>query len=98
MTQQDLDPAMPWHAPDRAWTPLMWIIGAVAFALSAMVLAPLAPMASGASSSSSAAVATEPNVALADAAKAFADWSASLPASAASADRAAGRTTAAATH
>jgi hypothetical protein len=98
MTQQDLDPATPWHAPDRAWTPLMWLIGAVAFALSAMVLAPLTPLLSGASGGSSAVVATEPNVALADAAKAFAAWSTSPSASAPSAERIARRGSAPATH
>jgi hypothetical protein len=35
------DPDSYWHAPARAWTPLMWLIGAVGLALSLMALAPL---------------------------------------------------------
>lgn len=42
---QDLDPGARWHSPERAWAPLMWIIGAVVLALSAMLVAPLVPLA-----------------------------------------------------
>ena len=42
---QDFDPIAPWHSPDRAWAPLMWIIGGVVLALSAMLVAPLVPLA-----------------------------------------------------
>ena len=42
---QDVDPSAPWHSPDRAWAPLMWIIGGVVFALSVMLVAPLLPLA-----------------------------------------------------
>ena len=42
---QDFDPGAPWHSPERAWAPLMWIIGGVAFALSVMLVAPLLPLA-----------------------------------------------------
>lgn len=42
---QDFDPSAAWHSPDRAWTPLMWIIGGVVLALSAMLVAPLVPLA-----------------------------------------------------
>jgi hypothetical protein len=45
MNEQDFDPSAPWHSPERAWAPLMWIIGGVAFALSAMLVAPLLPLA-----------------------------------------------------
>ena len=79
-----------WHSPERAWTPLMWIIAAVAFALSAMVLAPLAPVVSAAASGASSASATTtagPDAALADAAKALAEWSATPTPSPATADR-----------
>jgi hypothetical protein len=81
MIEQSSDPAAPWHSPQRAWTPLMWIIGAVTVALAAMVLAPLAPVISAAAIGVSATPAAEPNAALAEAAKAFAIWAASPPAS-----------------
>ena len=42
---QDFDPTAPWHSPDRAWAPLMWIIGGVVLALTAMLVAPLVPLA-----------------------------------------------------
>jgi hypothetical protein len=42
---QDFDPNAPWHSPDRAWAPLMWIIGGVVLALTAMLVAPLVPLA-----------------------------------------------------
>lgn len=41
----DFDPGAAWHSPERAWAPLMWIIGGVAFALTAMLVAPLVPLA-----------------------------------------------------
>ncbi len=45
MTDQDFPPRAPWHSPERAWAPLMWIIGGVTLALSAMLIAPLLPLA-----------------------------------------------------
>jgi hypothetical protein len=45
MNEQDFDPSAPWHSPDRAWAPLMWIIGGVVLALMAMLVAPLVPLA-----------------------------------------------------
>ena len=83
MIELESDPATAWHSPERAWTPLMWIIGAVAFSLSAMVLAPLAPAVSAAANGASAS----PDAALVDAAKALAQWSASATSSAVPADR-----------
>ena len=41
----DLEPSAHWHSPERAWAPLMWIIGGVVFALSVMLVAPLLPLA-----------------------------------------------------
>jgi hypothetical protein len=86
MIESSSDPAAPWHSPQRAWTPLMWIIGAVTAALAAMVLAPLAPVISASATSASATPLTEPNAALAEAAKALAIWAASPPASDSSAE------------
>jgi hypothetical protein len=86
MIEQFSDSAAPWHSPQRAWTPLMWIIGAVTVALAAMVLAPFAPVISASATSASATPLTEPNTALADAAKSLAVWAASPPASESSAD------------
>ena len=34
-----------WHSPERAWAPLMWIIGGVVLALSVILVAPLVPLA-----------------------------------------------------
>lgn len=79
MTEPSSDPGAPWHSPQRAWTPLMWIIGAVTAALAAMVLAPLAPVISASATSASATPLTEPNAALAV-------WAASPPASDSSAE------------
>jgi hypothetical protein len=81
MIEQSPDPAAPWHSPQRAWTPLMWIIGAVTVALAAMVLAPLATVISAATTGVSAMPAAGPNAAFAEAAKALAVWAASPPAS-----------------
>jgi hypothetical protein len=41
----ETDSTAPWHSPERAWAPLMWIIGGVVLVLSAMVVAPLVPLA-----------------------------------------------------
>lgn len=45
MNEQDFDPSAYWHSPDRAWASLMWIIGGVVLALTAMLVAPLVPLA-----------------------------------------------------
>lgn len=45
---QDFERGAYWHSPERAWAPLMWIIGGVVLALSAMLVAPLVPLAMGA--------------------------------------------------
>lgn len=45
MNDQDFDSNAPWHSPERAWAPLMWIIGGVGLALTAMLIAPLVPLA-----------------------------------------------------
>ncbi len=45
MNEQDFDPTAAWHSPERAWAPLMWIIGGVVVALSVMLVAPLLPLA-----------------------------------------------------
>ena len=58
MTEPTLDPDAYWHSPTRAWAPLMWIIGGVAFALSAMLLAPLVPLVPLAASALAAAPVT----------------------------------------
>lgn len=42
---RDFDPGAAWHSPERAWAPLMWIIGGVVLALSVMLVAPLVPLA-----------------------------------------------------
>ena len=42
---EDFDPSASWHSPERAWEPLMWIIGGVVMALSALLFAPLVPLA-----------------------------------------------------
>ena len=44
MHERDPELSAAWHSPERAWAPLMWIIGGVALALSAMLFAPLVPM------------------------------------------------------
>jgi len=31
----------PWHSPDRAWVPMMWVIRAVALSLALVLFAPL---------------------------------------------------------
>lgn len=56
MNAQDFDPGAPWHSPERAWQPLMWIIGAVVLALSAMLFAPLVPLVAAAAAGGSAPV------------------------------------------
>ena len=43
MFEPDADPQTYWHSPERAWTPLMWIIGGVALAVATLVLVPLLP-------------------------------------------------------
>jgi hypothetical protein len=55
MNEYDFDPGSPWHSPDRAWAPLMWIIGGVALALCAMLFAPLLPHVAAAAAAPSAA-------------------------------------------
>jgi hypothetical protein len=55
MSERDFDSSAPWHSPDGAWAPLMWIIGAVALALCAMLFAPLLPQVVAAAAASSAA-------------------------------------------
>ena len=42
---QGFDPGAAWHSPERAWAPLMWIIGGVVLALTAILVAPLVPLA-----------------------------------------------------
>jgi len=34
-------PTEPWHSPERAWVPLMWLIRAVAISLAMALFAPL---------------------------------------------------------
>ena len=84
MSKMDFDPGAPWHSPERAWTPLMWIIAAMALSMSAMLLAPLAPVVATSASGAAGGAAVGPDVALADAAKALANWSAAPPDRAAS--------------
>jgi hypothetical protein len=45
MHERDPESRGAWHSPERAWTPLMWIIGGVTLALAAMLFAPLVPLA-----------------------------------------------------
>ena len=45
MHDDDFDSNAAWHSPDRAWAPLMWIIGGIVLALTAMLVAPLVPLA-----------------------------------------------------
>ena len=33
--------AEPWHSPERAWVPMMWLIRAVAIGLAMVLFAPL---------------------------------------------------------
>ena len=35
------EPTEPWHSPERAWVPLMWLIRAVAISLAMALFAPL---------------------------------------------------------
>ena len=44
MFEENPDTQTYWHSPERAWTPVMWVIGVVALALSTLLLAPLLPM------------------------------------------------------
>lgn len=41
MNVHDPDLTEPWHSPDRAWVPLMWLIRAVAISLALVLFAPL---------------------------------------------------------
>jgi hypothetical protein len=41
MNTHDPDSIEPWHSPQRAWAPLMWLIRAVAIALATALLVPL---------------------------------------------------------
>jgi hypothetical protein len=34
-------PTEPWHSPERAWVPMMWLIRAVAISLAMALFAPL---------------------------------------------------------
>ena len=45
MHEQEPESNPVWHSPERAWAPLMWIIGAVVLVLAAMLIAPLVPLA-----------------------------------------------------
>ena len=71
MIDHEADPAAPWHSPQRAWKPLMWIIGAVACALSVMVLAPLAPLVSAVTNGVASPRIVEPSMTLAGTSKAL---------------------------
>jgi len=35
----------PWHSPERAWAPLMWLIRAIAIGLSMVLFTPLMQLA-----------------------------------------------------
>ncbi len=65
MAEQAHNPDAYWHSPARAWTPLMWIIGVVALALAAMLLAPLAPLVVNAAASAPVAHTTDTDAATA---------------------------------
>jgi len=41
MPTRDADRTEPWHAPARAWVPLMWLIRAVAISLAMALFIPL---------------------------------------------------------
>lgn len=41
MSTHDPDPALPWHAPERAWVPMIWLIRLVAVSLALVLFAPL---------------------------------------------------------
>ena len=45
MHTQDIDTTGPWHAPERAWVPVIWLVRAVTLGLSLMILAPLLQLA-----------------------------------------------------
>jgi hypothetical protein len=34
-------PTEPWHSPERAWAPVMWLIRVIAICLSMVLFAPL---------------------------------------------------------
>jgi len=44
MNVHDPDLAEPWHSPERAWVPLMWLIRAIAIGLTVVLFAPLLPL------------------------------------------------------
>ena len=41
----DADSATPWHAPERAWIPMIWLIRFVAVSLAVVLFAPLLQLA-----------------------------------------------------
>jgi hypothetical protein len=41
MNVHDTDLTEPWHSPERAWVPLMWLIRAVAISLAMVLFIPL---------------------------------------------------------
>jgi len=41
MDMQDPTYTEPWHSPERAWVPLMWLIRAVAISLAMVLFIPL---------------------------------------------------------
>ena len=45
MNTQEPESNPVWHSPERAWAPLMWVIGGVVLALTVMLVAPLVPLA-----------------------------------------------------
>jgi hypothetical protein len=42
---RDPDLTEPWHSPERAWIPLMWLIRAVAISLALVLFIPLLQLA-----------------------------------------------------
>jgi hypothetical protein len=59
MAEQAHDPDAYGHSSARAWTPMLWIIGVVALALTAMLLAPLVPLIANAAASATVAHAAD---------------------------------------
>ena len=45
MNTHDTDSIEPWHSPERAWAPLMWLIRAIAVGLSMVLFTPLMQLA-----------------------------------------------------
>jgi len=41
MNTHDPNLIEPWHSPDRAWVPMMWLIRAVVIGLALVLFAPL---------------------------------------------------------